>query len=124
MWRRENNADWNKKYKQYMKKYQHDWFFKNHKVNLSKNKATRHTKRDPNNPLTYKDVLTIYEQCDYTCQYCFKKNLEGNDLTLEHITPISQGGTNKLNNVTVACLSCNSRKLFNKGIKPQVMQID
>lgn len=41
-----------------------------------------------------------------TCIYC--GSLE--NITIEHLTPVSRGGTNKANNLAPACLSCNSSK--------------
>lgn len=32
------------------------------------------------------------------------------DLTIDHIIPLSQGGTNNLSNLVVRCRACNSRK--------------
>jgi hypothetical protein len=51
----------------------------------------------------------IFERDKYKCTYC------GNQLTrftatLDHITPIIEGGDNRAENLTTACLQCNSRK--------------
>lgn len=40
------------------------------------------------------------------CVYCGSSE----DLTIDHIKPISKGGENTFDNVTIACRSCNSRK--------------
>lgn len=40
------------------------------------------------------------------CSHCGSKT----DLTGDHITPLSKGGTNTRDNVRVLCRSCNSRR--------------
>lgn len=40
------------------------------------------------------------------CYYC---GLEGL-LTIDHLTPLSRGGTDDINNIVPACKPCNSRK--------------
>jgi len=49
----------------------------------------------------------ILERDNYTCRYCGKI---GGKLEVDHIVPISKGGTNELNNLTAACLRCNRQK--------------
>lgn len=49
----------------------------------------------------------IMERDNYTCQYC---NIVGGKLEIDHIIPISKGGTNELINLTTACRTCNRQK--------------
>ena len=42
--------------------------------------------------------------------------------TVDHIVPISKGGTHTWNNVQLVCLSCNSRKCDKVQIEQQMMQ--
>lgn len=44
-----------------------------------------------------------------TCVYCNYPIVFGND-TIDHRTPIVRGGTNRRNNLTIACRNCNSKK--------------
>ena len=44
------------------------------------------------------------------CTYCGSPATRGNDLTIDHVVPLSRGGTNRRDNLTVACRRCNSRK--------------
>jgi 5-methylcytosine-specific restriction endonuclease McrA len=44
-----------------------------------------------------------------TCIYCIEKIAFGKD-TLEHILPLSRGGTNDYENLSIACNICNSTK--------------
>ena len=49
------------------------------------------------------DVLKL--ECD-CCVYCYSNE----KLTIDHIVPLSRGGTNEMNNLVLACKSCNSAK--------------
>lgn len=42
------------------------------------------------------------------CVYCNNENR--NELVIDHINPINLGGVNDMENLTVSCISCNSRK--------------
>ena len=44
---------------------------------------------------------------DYHCAYCGDKPEQ---LTVEHIIPISRGGSNWIGNIAPACLACNLEK--------------
>ena len=55
---------------------------------------------------TYPTRTLIYKRDDHTCQYCGAKE----NLTLDHIIPISKGGDNSWENLTTACKSCNLKK--------------
>jgi 5-methylcytosine-specific restriction endonuclease McrA len=71
----------------------------------------------------------IFERDENTCQYCGKR-YDRSELTLDHVTPRSRGGTSTWNNIVLACIRCNMRKgdrlltelnmkLLRKPVKPQ-----
>lgn len=45
----------------------------------------------------------------YTCQYCGKVFTPG-ELTLDHVTPKSRGGSSNWDNLVACCKRCNNRK--------------
>ena len=45
----------------------------------------------------------------YQCAYCGKHG-ERADLTLDHVTPWSRGGSDDASNLVAACRRCNSKK--------------
>jgi predicted restriction endonuclease len=49
---------------------------------------------------------SIKEYWDHECAYCG----ETENLTLDHITPRSKGGTDRVTNVLCACKECNTSK--------------
>lgn len=52
----------------------------------------------------WKELKEQYNQC---CAYCCKHT---DRLTMDHIIPISKGGTHTKENIVPACKSCNSSK--------------
>ncbi|MDI6753013.1 MAG: HNH endonuclease [Thermodesulfobacteriota bacterium] len=51
----------------------------------------------------------IFSRDKNTCQYCGKK-FSHSELNLDHITPRSQGGTSRWENVVCSCHQCNRKK--------------
>jgi len=43
------------------------------------------------------------------CQYC-KANLMPSEATIDHVVPVSRGGSDDLENLRVACRKCNVKK--------------
>lgn len=57
------------------------------------------------------------------CIYCRKKEVK---LSLDHVYPQKYGGSNKLTNLALACIRCNSKKrdlLLTEFIKKYNIQI-
>lgn len=69
-----------------------------HYVNIRKKRQVAGAKR-----------LKIYIRDKYKCGYCGKK-FDSKDLTLDHITPKSKGGSGIPENLVTACKPCNNRK--------------
>jgi 5-methylcytosine-specific restriction endonuclease McrA len=49
----------------------------------------------------------LLEKWQRTCAYCGAKDVR---LEVEHITPKSRGGSNRVSNLTLACVPCNTMK--------------
>lgn len=60
----------------------------------------------------------ILEKSKGRCAHCGKKIEVGNGFTLEHVVPISKGGTNDIENLVALCNECNHGK-SNDVIKPK-----
>ena len=71
--------------------------------NLLEMYTTRRVRSTYINMKLRKDVLKKYK---HTCQYCEAKD----NLTIDHIKPVSKGGLTKFDNLQVLCKSCNSKK--------------
>ncbi|CAH8360789.1 unnamed protein product [Eruca vesicaria subsp. sativa] len=60
-------------------------------------------RRRVKNSLSRKNILL---RDDYTCQYCSSRE----NLTIDHVIPISRGGEWTWQNLVAACSRCNSKK--------------
>lgn len=49
----------------------------------------------------------VIREAGYTCQYCGKCEA---DMTVDHIVPVADGGTNDKANLVCCCLDCNKKK--------------
>jgi len=58
-----------------------------------------------------KTRIKLAERANWSCCWCGQKTRAElgwqNSATIEHVTPVSLGGTNKLDNLTHACYRCN-----------------
>lgn len=52
----------------------------------------------------------VFDRDGYRCQRCGASGANGAELTVDHIVPVSRGGTNDPSNLRTLCRSCNSRK--------------
>jgi len=71
-----------------------------------KNQAKRRTAKYS---ITPEKVKRAFEKTNGVCPYCPAEITE-TSFSLDHIKPVSKGGTNHLNNLIGCCRSCNSRK--------------
>lgn len=53
---------------------------------------------------------SIKQAWNHCCAYCGKPPIDDSSLTIDHIRPKSKGGSDRTNNVTPACVSCNHSK--------------
>lgn len=73
------------------------------------NKVACANKRYPGK-ITIDDLITIIERDGRKCKWCGRKNLNGWNLTLEHLQPY-----NSLETLTIACFRCNASRCSKLG---------
>lgn len=52
---------------------------------------------------------TVYARYNGCCAIC-GKHVKYNKMTVDHKNPLSNGGTNEMNNLQLACMECNFMK--------------
>lgn len=58
------------------------------------------------------DRFYILQRDNFKCQYCGAKGLDV-ELEVDHVVPVSKGGTNDHRNLVTACYKCNRGKRDN-----------
>lgn len=53
--------------------------------------------------------MSVLDRDGYTCQYCGRKAPDV-ALEIDHVIPVSKGGTNDIDNLVTACYDCNRGK--------------
>ncbi len=68
---------------------------------------------------------SVRERANYLCEYCHSLEiLSANRFTIDHVVPRSLGGSDDLDNRSLACRRCNERRYnFVAGIDPETQEI-
>ncbi len=53
--------------------------------------------------------FSVFERDNFTCHYCGAKG-QNVELELDHVKPVSEGGSNSIRNLVTACRACNIGK--------------
>lgn len=61
-------------------------------------------------PISKKLRFDVFKRDAFACQYCGAKPSETVLLEIDHIRPVSAGGTNEIDNLIAACYDCNRGK--------------
>jgi hypothetical protein len=65
-------------------------------------------KTEERKQFTYEERIFIRKKSNGVCSHCGKKLKD--DFTVEHVVPLSKGGTNDLSNIVALCETCNFEK--------------
>src|SRR6476469_8331896 len=60
-------------------------------------------------PISKSIRFEVFKRDKFTCQYCGRKSPDI-VLQIDHISPVSKGGTNDLLNLITSCIDCNLGK--------------
>ncbi len=110
------NKKWYEDNKEHALQYRQDYHIRNRdadnevvrewrKRNPEKTKAYDASRRG-REWIDYQTVCEVYRKYKRKCIYCGTKD----DLTLEHLTPLSRGGGNEYENLAISCRHCNASK--------------
>jgi DNA-directed RNA polymerase subunit RPC12/RpoP len=56
------------------------------------------------------DIVKFKKESEKVCHYCGKKITLKEELTVDHVVPVSKGGVNSEDNFVISCKACNSEK--------------
>lgn len=65
--------------------------------------------RGKRRPISLSLRFSVYERDRHTCQYCGRHS-PGVVLHVDHVKPVSRGGTNRIDNLLTSCADCNIGK--------------
>lgn len=92
---------------EHQKKRWRDYQAKNYDKVLVKNTARHSRKCKADGSYTLEEWVDLKERCKNSCLSCSRTDTE---LTVDHIVPLSKGGSNYITNIQPLCKSCNSKK--------------
>jgi 4-hydroxy-3-methylbut-2-enyl diphosphate reductase len=76
------------------------------------NSDPAHVRRERERARDLKKSLWWQQQCQLgVCHYCHEK-VDPDEVTMDHIVPVSRGGTSTKGNVVPCCKECNSKKAY------------
>jgi 5-methylcytosine-specific restriction endonuclease McrA len=94
------------KFREKIKKYVSSYVKKNPAPKNVLNQNYRARRRNAEGKFTLSDWNSILESNEFRCVMCGSPDR----LSIDHIIPLSKGGTNYPNNLQPLCRSCNSQK--------------
>ena len=92
----------------YINSYNKKWRQENPEKWKACNRLNRHRRRALEN-INSSDWIAKLIELENKCQICYKTEPEVK-ITIDHILPISKGGTNNINNLQPLCMKCNQIK--------------
>lgn len=81
------------------------------RANLERAAVTSHRRRarvaSAEGSFSVEEWHALLEEFDHRCAYC---QIQSDSLVMEHMTPLSRGGSNSARNIVPSCATCNSKK--------------
>lgn len=71
---------------------------------------TKKTKRLSRNAIIARKLSLLMDKVSIECEYCEDEITDKQELTVDHVVPLAQGGTNDIDNLVLCCRDCNLRK--------------
>ncbi len=107
--RREHNAKWRKANAEKVKESKAEWFRANREKSVIYSQRRRAKKLSNGGNFTDKEWQDLKKFYDYRCLCCNKSEPEIK-VTVDHVIPVTLGGSNDVHNIQPLCLICNLSK--------------
>lgn len=105
---RASQQRWRGRNEERLKAYWSAWAKQNKEKCRQKYHNRRSLKRAVSGSFNARDIKEIYDLQKGRCAYCKTKLKRGRHI--DHITPLSRGGSNERRNIQLTCAKCNSRR--------------
>ena len=79
-------------------------------------KHKRRIRKGKGSGITNQQWNELLRKHNFRCAYCGIKD----NMTIDHVVPLSKGGKHSIENIVPACAKCNSRKHTSLDWKPQI----
>lgn len=80
------------------------------KRNPTKVRLQKYRRRHAVGKFSHEDIQELLELQDHMCAICFEEFNDMLKYEIDHIKPLSKGGTNWPTNLQLLCRSCNAKK--------------
>lgn len=87
---------------------QRKWNAEHPEIVKARQKVRNMRRRDKSGAPRSKAIVDLYKRSKGKCYYCGVD--VGQNYHIDHVIPLTRGGTNDLSNLVIACPSCNLRK--------------
>jgi len=111
-WRKQNleyERQYREKHRERLRKYNREWLRAHPATMLAGLHRRRARVAESGGSYTPAEWRALCERYTYTCLCCGRQEPEIK-LTVDHVIPISKGGSNDISNIQPLCSSCNFRK--------------
>lgn len=95
-----------KKYRQYICAYNRNYRKTHPEIRKQIDRKMYAKRKKAIGSFSLEEWNELKKKCNYKCLRCGKKK----KLTVDHIYPLSKGGTNYISNIQPLCLKCNAQK--------------
>jgi len=103
------SREWKQRNKEWVKQYAKQWVDKNRTYKYYANSCRRDQRRGAEGNYTQNDIDRLITLQKEKCATCHK-SLSGRNFHIDHITPITKGGSNWPSNLQLLCPACNISK--------------
>lgn len=105
----ETNKKWRQSHSDKDKEYGLAWARRNRDSVNAKKHRYRARKKNADGSYTLEQIQALYEAQNHRCYHC-DIDLEVVGKSLDHLIPLSRGGSNNIDNLGWLCPGCNSSK--------------